>query len=741
MAALAWVESPLQLLSALEAAHPGEQLEIQVRGDAPGIAEFLDRFDRAWLPAGTTLRTGLHGPTAPLASSGTGAAAPVDRLLLGDPCSGRFQAALARRRFPLPPRVTLIDDGLATEHAVRLLTAARPAPLQRARQRLSPARRALALTAALRLRGLLRAGRLTWTTALSVAPDLGSRFAAAGGTLDRHTFDRLRALDLTTPDLPGTIVLGSSLAADGLIDPAAYLDWVGSVAADTTCAYLPHRRERAADLAAIAALPGITVHPAGLPVELRLAAAPRGARLLSLPTTAAANLALTMDSPDIRVSPIPQDWWTGSAPDALRRDLNRSAAPRGYTDRMSRFSVVAVSDSESYLKWAARTMDALGPGFDAQLWLMESPILPTGEQIRNALIGSSWEGREIPVIARRELEDELARIVPDVVLAAATGPVVQQIYASAARLPRRPGLVSGLPGVGLPATSKGMRYRRIGDMFITHSHHERAEYEFVTQKVRVPVEVVVARLPLLSSVEPPDPQFDPADAPDRIVFATQAKVPVERADRIRILLALAEYRRRHPESEVIVKVRSRPGEQETHHEEFTYLALIDELVADGRLAEGELTTAVGAMSLFLTPGSALVTVSSTAALEAIDRGLPTLILDDFGVSEKMLNLAFEDSGIIGSLADMVDGRIGFPTRDWLRQNYFQEPNTELVDAVTLLAVRSREEQLPDLRRAARVQDLRRVRAELRTMAPAPVVTAYRAVANRARAAGRWLKES
>lgn len=739
MSSTAWVESPLQFLSALEARAADEHLEVQIRSDARGMAEFLTHLDPVWLPAQVSLRSDLREPAAPLTSAGP--SRHPARLLLGDPCSGRFQAALAQGRLPLPKTVTIIDDGVATEHAIRLLLAARPLPLRRARQKLSPGRTVLAFSAALRLRSLLRQRRLTWTTALPADPLLFSDFEAAGGTVITHDFTHLRTLPLAAPDLPGSVILGSALAADGLIDEDAYIGWVRDTAAAEPCTYLPHRRESAASLARVEQLPGITIRAAELPVELRLTRAPRGARLFSLPTTAAANLALTMDDPDIRVSPIPAAWWTGIAPDALRRDLNRSASARRYTDRMSRSTVVSVSDSESYLKWAARTMDALGPDVDTHLWLMDNPILPTEEQIRNALLGSSWEGREIPVIGRRELETELRRVAPDVVLAAATGPVVQQIYATAAHLPRRPGLVSGLPGVGLPATSKGMRYRRIGDAFIAHSHHERAEYLHVAQKLRVPVEVVVARLPLLSSTEPPVAQFDPERAPERIVFATQAKVPHEREDRIRILLALAEYRRRHPGTEAIVKVRSRPGEQETHREEYTYLSLIDELVADGRLHEGELTVGIGAMSLFLTPGSALVTVSSTAALEAIDRGLPVLILGDFGVSEKMLNLAFAGSGVIGTLQDMLAGEIGFPDRDWLAENYFQEPNTELVDAFELLAVRSRERQLSDLRRAARVQDLRRVRAELRTMAPDPVVRGYRAVANRARAAGRWLKES
>lgn len=743
MQSFAWIESPLQFLSALEARAEGEFMELQVRGDASGMQSFLKSFETRWLPAEVTLRTAMARPEVPARppqATVTRARHPV-RLLVGDFCSGRFQSALANGSLGRPEHITLIDDGLATEHAVRLLTTTYPTPLRRARQQLSPTRAALAYSTALNLRSALRSGRMSWTTALPLPGYLIAAFTALGGTVARHDFERLRSLDLPAPDLHDEIVLGSSLAVDGLIHDDAYMSWVETATAGRTCAYLPHRREKPEDLARIAALPGVTVLAPGLPVELRLASAPRGARLLSLPTTAASTLRLTMDSPQIEVTPIPPSWWTDAAPDGLRRALNMSFNIRQYDERVDRFTIVAVCDSESYLKWAARTMDALGPDADSHLWLIDTPILPTAEQTRNALLGSSWAGRTIPVVKRGDLADGFLNLTPDVVLAAATGPVVQQIYASAARLPRRPGLVSGLPGVGLPATSKGMRYRRIGDTFITHSSREREEYLRITRELRIPAEVIVSRLPLLASAEPPTPASDLGRPPERIVFATQAKVPHGKEDRVRILLALAEYRRRHPGSEVIVKVRSRPGEQETHREEHTYMSLIDELVADGRMQPGELTVGVGAMSTFLSPGTALVTVSSTAALEAIDHGLPTLVLGDFGVGEEMLNLAFAGSGAIGTLQDLVAGNIGFPNREWLLANYFHPPSTELADSIALLAVRSRERQLPDIRTAARVQDFRRIRAELRTLAPDPVVRGYRAVANRARQIGRRITDS
>ncbi|GAA2000670.1 DUF6716 putative glycosyltransferase [Brevibacterium samyangense] len=722
MSTLCWVESPLQLLSALEA-HTAlgdtTELEILARIDAPGMRSFLDRFPRGWLPTGVTLTpVGSFAPPPPGTS----------RVLLGDPFSGQIQKALLSSPRSLRAQYVLLDDGIATLDAVDRLTSDRPRPLVRSRASGSPARTVLGTTAWTLLHTALTAGRFAWVTGMDADPETVAAFTASGGKLRHHDFPFTRGVPVSEPEIGPRIVIGSAMVADRLIAAAPYLEWLRGLAAEGPVEYFVHRREERSLLDEIRTIDGVHVRRAGLPVEIRLAKAPAGAEVFSLPTSAVRTLPVTMQDPRIHVSAVPPEWWTRQAPDALRRNLNReSGAAEDDPTASTRFTVVSVSDSESYLKWACHTLDSLGPDFDIHVLLVDSPILPTREQITNAIAGSSWDGRRIRIVNRADLAAEFERLRPDVVLAAATGPVVQQVYATAAHLERRPGLVSGLPGVGLPATSKGMRYRRLGDMFIAHSEHERSAYEEVAERVGVPVEVVLGRLPMLASVEPPEPAFAPGSVPRTVVFAPQAKVPKERAQRIDILLALARFRRNFSDSEVVVKVRSRPGEQETHHEEFTYVSLIEELLADGALTEGELRIEVGPMADFLQPGTALVTVSSTAALESLDRGLQTMVISDFGVNEEMLNIAFEGAGeTLGTLDDLTTGRFGFPSRTWLAANYFQEPNTELVDAFTRLAVRSRERQLSDLRGAARVQDLRRLRAEVRTLSPAPVVKAYKA---------------
>ncbi|WP_209371623.1 DUF6716 putative glycosyltransferase [Brevibacterium renqingii] len=383
--------------------------------------------------------------------------------------------------------------------------------------------------------------------------------------------------------------------------------------------------------------------------------------------------------------------------------------------------ILSVSDSESYLKWATQLLSSL-PDVEGRVVLIDNPILPTAEQIASAVAGTAWQHREIPVITRRDLARVIADHSPDIVLGAATGPIVAQVFLTAHMLAHRPALVSGLPGMGLPARSKGMNYRRLMDAFITHSFAEAAAYTEASNRTQVPCEVLLARLPMLRSAG--IPQLI-AEAPRTLVFAPQAKVPDGLEEREAIVAALAEFAYRHDGSRAIIKMRSRPGEFETHHEHHSYVEILEGLRRRGVPGAEDIELGFGPLSDFLTPGAGLVTVSSTAALESIDRGIPTLLISDFGFDPGLLNEVFADSGATGTLAEVAAGAIGFPDPEWLAENYFHSEDSQLRRSLGLLATRARTAQLPNRRSDVLRQKRVLLRAELRTVTPAPVISAYR----------------
>ncbi len=79
------------------------------------------------------------------------------------------------------------------------------------------------------------------------------------------------------------------------------------------------------------------------------------------------------------------------------------------------------------------------------------------------------------------------------------------------------------------------------------------------------------------------------------------------------------------------------------------------------------------MAQHLDRAVALVTISSTAVLEAVARGVPALTLTDFGVSRALINEVFVDSGLEGDAVDLVEGRFGTVRPEWLHDNHFHPP--------------------------------------------------------------------
>ncbi|MFG1825149.1 DUF6716 putative glycosyltransferase [Microbispora bryophytorum] len=339
--------------------------------------------------------------------------------------------------------------------------------------------------------------------------------------------------------------------------------------------------------------------------------------------------------------------------------------------------LLAVADSDSYLKWAAGLLDATPEDWVTDLAVVRTPITPSAAQIASAVSGTRAQGEGLPpVLAARQLRRAAERFRPDAVLLACTGPVVDALAAETlAGLRPRPVLVSGLPGISVPATEKAWLFRGGCDLFVVHSGREVAEFSEIGARLGGGGAVALARLPYLDLLAREPAAHGAGGAGgvrDRVVFATQAKVPRRREERERILLALADLGRARPDLDVVVKLRARDDERQTHNERHHYERLWTAMEAEGRVPAGAVRFAAGPMHEQLSRAAGFVTVSSTAALEAIAGNVPLLVLSDFGVSAEMINLVFEGSGCLGTLDDLAQADFRVPAEEWCRANYFHD---------------------------------------------------------------------
>uniref|UniRef100_A0AAU2V3Y6 Uncharacterized protein n=1 Tax=Streptomyces sp. NBC_00003 TaxID=2903608 RepID=A0AAU2V3Y6_9ACTN len=349
------------------------------------------------------------------------------------------------------------------------------------------------------------------------------------------------------------------------------------------------------------------------------------------------------------------------------------------TDSTLRIAVLA--DSDTRWKWGALTARRLAeqaPGAGSATprpaapeldgFLLRGRATPTSRQL--AEVGVSPDAlREVTMAQFINIASGLGNKgagghanggAYDVIVLALVGGAAQAaLHGLAARWPghtRRPVIVTGYVGVVYEKLADGLLLRHGADVVLANSRHDAERFRAVYEGVGADASAVTeAALPFLGGAA-----YEPEPGRDTVVFAAQPSVPESRADRQYLLRRLVEHARRHPGREVVLKLRSKPGEHTTHIEEHPFQKL-----AKGMDLPPNFSLAYGNMGEILDRTDLLVTVSSTAALESLHRSVPTAVLTDLGVREVLGNHHFLGSGCLASWDRLDAGHRPAPDPDWL----------------------------------------------------------------------------
>ncbi|MGW0881725.1 DUF6716 putative glycosyltransferase [Streptomyces sp. NPDC002671] len=321
--------------------------------------------------------------------------------------------------------------------------------------------------------------------------------------------------------------------------------------------------------------------------------------------------------------------------------------------------VAVLADSDTRWKWGGLTAQRLTPA-DAEIrldgYLLRGRATPTARQLDEVGVRADSLREVTGVEFLRAMSEESYDLL---VLALVGGGVqamlhgLRNIWGGAGQ---RPVVVTGYVGVVYEKLADGLLLRHGADLVLANSRHDadrfRAVYEGVGADASSVTEVA---LPFLGG----DPYTGEHD-PYTVVFAAQPSVPDNRKDRTYLLNRLIEHARKHPEREVLLKLRSKPGEHTTHIEELPYQKLVQ-----GKDVPTNFRLVYGHMGEVLDRTDLLVTVSSTAALEALHRRIPTVVLTDLGVRETLGNHHFTGSGCLASWDQLDAGHRPAADEEWV----------------------------------------------------------------------------
>ena len=319
--------------------------------------------------------------------------------------------------------------------------------------------------------------------------------------------------------------------------------------------------------------------------------------------------------------------------------------------------MAVLADSDTRWKWGALTADRVAPR-EIRLdgFLLRGRATPTARQLGEVGVRADSLREVTAVEFLRAMREESY----DVLVLALVGGGVQAMLHGLKRVwedrPDRPVVVTGYVGVVYEKLADGLLLRHGADLVLANSRQDAERFRAVYEGVGADAgSVTEVALPFLGG-----DAYTGEHDPYTVVFAAQPSVPDSRRDRTYLLNRLVEHARRHPEREVLLKLRSRPGEHTTHIEELPYqkLAQRQDLPANFSLVYGHMGEVLDRTDL-------LVTVSSTAALESLHRRIPTVILTDLGIREALGNHHFVGSGCLASWDQLDAGHRPGPDPEWV----------------------------------------------------------------------------
>nr|WP_184570790.1 DUF6716 putative glycosyltransferase [Streptomyces zagrosensis] len=316
-----------------------------------------------------------------------------------------------------------------------------------------------------------------------------------------------------------------------------------------------------------------------------------------------------------------------------------------------------LADSDTRWKWGALTAHRVAPDHRLDGYLLRGRATPTARQLSEVGVRADAMREVTGIEFLHAIEREHHDPYDAVILSCVGGGVQAMLHGLGHALrdaAHRPVLITGYVGVVYEKLADGLLLRNGADIVLANSRYDAERFREVYQGVGADPDVVVeCALPFLGGDAYDETARTRRPYPGgTVVFAVQPSVPDNRADRSYLLRRAIEHARKHPDREVLIKLRSKPGEHTTHIEELPYQKLADKyagtLPSNCRLVYGH-------MGEVLDSADLLVTVSSTAALESLHRGIPTAILTDLGVREGLGNHHFLGSGCLASWDQLDTG--------------------------------------------------------------------------------------
>lgn len=234
-----------------------------------------------------------------------------------------------------------------------------------------------------------------------------------------------------------------------------------------------------------------------------------------------------------------------------------------------------------------------------------------------------------------------------------------EVVAASAGSERRPVMLGGWVGLVLERKIAGYLDRFFLDVLAVNCKKDLEDFVSCSGSLGLPTEnLILSGLPYLPARLKPTT----GDAIKTVLYADQPTVPDKYGHRLYLYSRLIDYARKFPDRRILLKPRHRLDEDTIHRMQHH-----PEVMLHGHKWPLNFSIDYRPMSDLIPQIDLLLTMSSTASLEACAAGCRVAYIADLGVNERFGNQLFLNSGLLRTFSELEVDQIGTINDYWLSE--------------------------------------------------------------------------
>jgi hypothetical protein len=220
-------------------------------------------------------------------------------------------------------------------------------------------------------------------------------------------------------------------------------------------------------------------------------------------------------------------------------------------------------------------------------------------------------------------------------------------------------IITLFPGIRNPNDYNGLISRASSDIILFNNKKDFQDYKNLGNNLNFDTSNgFLFGFPNLIEIK----DFSKNDDSNKLCFVAQNEI-LTKADKLYLLDKFIGFCELSPNKEIIILEKSRRNVKEAHSDDFSYEKLLNSYQSDPK----NLKISYEKLEEIFGNCGQIFSISSAAIIESINNKIKTSLVSDFGISEKLGNACYINSGLFMSLEDILSGKDVEVNNSWFNE--------------------------------------------------------------------------